>query len=298
MRNLSYNVYPRLVNQQDSTKYDNLLVSGCSFTASGFNKVHEFKDNLIENYNRIKDDSWPNINSILEWSELSQDIKDEVKQHYDYTTVGYITWPVYTRDLLGFKNLYDCSCSGAGNKHIHDSIIYEIETNENINPNNTFVVVMWSGFNRDDFIADSDAISEPFDPAHIYEYDENVWLAYTGGEMGVGNTSLSMDNVKKIKSYRSRCIDNFIQMKSLESYLQNNNYQYVFTNFWLDARAQGYDIDEYLGNLTLPEMLEPTIGEYAHIKHLKALHDDFHPTSWLNMKWAEKILLPKIKSIV
>ena len=51
------------------------------------------------------------------------------------------SWPYYLRDLADFKQVFDCSCAGAGNKHIHDSVIYALEENDSITPENTFVAV-------------------------------------------------------------------------------------------------------------------------------------------------------------
>jgi hypothetical protein len=70
------------------------------------------------------------------------------------------SWPYYLRDLAGFNEVYDCSQSGAGSNHIFNSIINEIETNININIQDTLVIIMWSGLTRTDVIAEQDITAE------------------------------------------------------------------------------------------------------------------------------------------
>jgi hypothetical protein len=71
------------------------------------------------------------------------------------------TWPYYLRDLANIQEVFSCAVPGAGNYFISQSIIWGIETKK-LHPDETLIVVMWSGTNREDEIFSSDAIDTDF----------------------------------------------------------------------------------------------------------------------------------------
>ena len=293
MKVIDVDTIPRLVEATNTSKFSNLLISGCSFSNTGFGQTDFYFQTLKNNYKNIKDPTWPAINTPNDWQQLTDNIKNECQEHgLDSKYLTYLAWPVYTRDLLDFDRVLDCSCSGAGNKHIHDSIILALESDSNLTPSNTQVVVMWSGHDRDDFMVASDSVNPT--NSDRYCYADNVELVLTGGILGGSNCVLSVDVIKKIKSDKSRALENFIYIVGLHQYLTARGFNFVFTNFSTALRLCGLDIKKYLTagqSQTLDNALAVTtaLGDYA----LDTI-DGTHPSSQWHHKWAENILVPQL----
>ena len=90
---------------------------------------------------------------------------------YNNSTTDLCSWPYYLRDLGNFEAVYNVAQSGAGTTHIFNSIVNEIETNSKINPDDTQVIVMWSGLTRTDTIATQD-ITAPWHHMSNYHFNE------------------------------------------------------------------------------------------------------------------------------
>jgi hypothetical protein len=287
------NTIPRLVSPIGQTRFSNLLVSGCSFTSIDFGHPDFYFKNLQSNYNNICDVTWPKINTPADWDNLPQAIKLECVTHkLNWRYLTYITWPVYTRDLLNFDQVIDCSCSGAGNKHIHDSIILALESSPELTPENTQIAVMWSGYDRDDIIADATSIDNSRN--NQYSYTSDVKLILTGGLLGASNSLVSMDAIKRVKSDQSRAVENFVYIVGLYRYLTARGFSFVFSNFASNLRSTGLDINQYLTpyqNQTLKAMTAVTtsLGEYA-----QETIDGSHPSALWHHRWAENVLVPQL----
>jgi len=206
------------------------------------------------------------------------------------------SWPHHLRALGSFQNLRDLSCPGAGNTHIHHSIIWELERNRELTPDNTLVVVMWSGYDRDDIIVDPLAI----DRVHgsQYQYTPDAWLAVTGGVGGQSNTIVSIDAVKKIKNLTSRSIENYILISGLYHYLTSRGFQFVFTEF--STPRSEYDLNfeptTYLGDLSesfgqLVRQVQPNLGDYSDV----GSRPNRHPAPDDYESWCRTVLIPYIK---
>jgi len=204
------------------------------------------------------------------------------------------SWPYYLRDLADFKQVFDCSCAGAGNKHIHDSVIYALEENDSITPENTFVAVMWSGYDRDDFIVSQEHILEEVYCSYIYK--DTVGVAITGGELGISNSILSLDNIKKLKTYESRAVENYIYISGLHHYLTSRGFDFVFTEFSTPGtkRDNNFEITNYLDPVLVPKFnnlvrkIKPNIGDFA----TDLSEDRYHPSVDAQLNWTRDILVP------
>lgn len=207
------------------------------------------------------------------------------------------SWPHHLREMAGFRDLIDLSCSGAGNTHIHHSVIWELERNKELNPSNTFIVIMWSGYDRDDIIVDPIAI----DQAHgsQYQYAPHAWLAITGGVGGVSNTIISIDAVKKIKNLTSRSIENYVLITGLYHYLTSRGFRFVFTEF--ATPTSEYDLNfeptVYLGDLSdafrqLVRQVQPNLGDYSAV----GSRPNRHPAPDDYESWCRSVLIPFIKT--
>lgn len=287
MRKIDQQVIPQLVQGIISSPYKNLVVGGCSFTSLNFGNNDFYWQNLQFCYDRVKDSNWPKTLDAETWKNLPARIKNEFAEHVDWQHLTYITWPIYTRDYLGISQVIDCSCSGAGNNHIATSVIYELETNPEITPDSTLVVVMWTGYDRDDVISDKDSIDKS---QMIYHYNSDVVTTYTGGLAGSSNSLLSMSNLKKIKSDHSRAVENYCHIIALKNYLENKGFQYFFTSYSSRLTDLGFHIQNYLP-IDVDDLftVRPFLGDYA-----QQTMDGFHPTSIWQRDWSEKILIPAV----
>lgn len=216
------------------------------------------------------------------------------------------TWPYYLRDLGGFDQVWDLSCSGAGNKHINRSVIFTLEC-EPIPAKDTLVVVMWSGYDRDDFMVDPKAVDNinlSTSPQDYYNYTDNVSLGLTGGLVGSSNLLVNIENIKKIKNFHSRALDNYISIQSLAYYLKARGFKYVFTEFSSPGQMTDTNFDPvtYLPSplkstfQQLVRDLHPNLGDYAkpYLEQNKKNKggDGYHPDAEQHLDWCREILLP------
>jgi len=209
-------------------------------------------------------------------------------------------WPYYLRDLGGFEKVWDGSCPGAGNNHIARSIVTGIELGD-FDPAATLVVVMWSGYDRDDLLVDPKVLNSS-QPDH-YSYVNNVSLGMTGGLLGDGNLIVNIENLKKIKNLPSRALENYIIMQSLAGYLDARGVGYVFTEFSTPGRMKDTNFDPVPHLPTklqqpfveLVRDLTPNLGDWALPEIEKNKESDgYHPDADQHLSWCRQVLLPYI----
>jgi len=217
------------------------------------------------------------------------------------------TWPYYLRDLGGFGQVWDGSCSGAGNNHIARSIVTGIELGD-FDPAHTLVVVMWSGYDRDDFLVDPRLVNQKnlkTTPQNYFNYTGDVAIGMTGGLLGDGNLIVNIENIKKIKNSASRALENYIIMQSLAGYLDARNFKYVFTEFSTPGQMKdtNFDLVPYL----LPKLqqpfvdlvrnLSPNLGDWALPEIKQNKHGDgYHPDADQHLTWTRSVLLPYLNT--
>jgi len=211
------------------------------------------------------------------------------------------TWPYYLRDLGGFDKVIDCSCSGAGNSHIARSVISCIELGE-FDPIDTLVMVMWSGYDRDDFLVDPKVLNRK-QPDH-YNYTKDVAAGMTGGLLGDSNLLVSIENIKKIKSSQSRALENYILIQGLAKYLDAHHFKYVFTEFSTPGKMRDTNFDplpHLPGKLQQPfkqlvRNIVPNLGDWAlpELEYHKENKggDGYHPDADQHLGWTRSVLLP------
>lgn len=211
------------------------------------------------------------------------------------------TWPYYLRDLGGFDTVYDCSLPAAGNQHIHNSLIYAIDQHQ-FDSAETFVIVLWSGNDRDDVLCNSDQLSAG---SFRYFYDTKVELGYSGGTADGcgGNLPVALtDQLKTIKSVKSRAVENYIYISGLYNFLSNLNYPFLmleYRDFALPARDQNFDLREHLPP-QLVQRVDTMITNADEnfyrfcVRNDYLSGDDYHPTPNGHLSWTREILLPML----
>jgi hypothetical protein len=213
---------------------------------------------------------------------------------YNNSEEHLCTWPYYLRDKGGFENVVDSSLGGAGNYHISNSLIWTLENN-NPNPKDTLVIVMWSGNNRDDKIISANNINDY--PMTFY-YNNDTVSGISGGLLGEGNHICRCDG--DIKSSESRAVENFLYITSTYYYLKAKGYRFLFLDF-LDRSitniANDFDIRDFLEQAHVEKLNNmfnqniENIYKWA-VRHNMLDSDDFHPSANGHLSWTTEILLP------
>lgn len=220
---------------------------------------------------------------------------------YNNNELHASTWPYILKDLAGFQEVLDCSLPGAGNNHICQSLIWALSC-DLPPPEQTLVIVMWSGNDRDDCIMSHNNLNEY--PMRFY-YGEDAVTGLTGGFARThGNCINGIDILGKIKSNQSRAIENYLYMSQAESWLAHHGYDFVFVDY-LDRKkyqpGMDFDIDQYLPikqKLHKQSMMAPIVDLYSWAKENGGFCEDgFHPNFESNLSWTEKILIPHLQTL-
>jgi len=193
------------------------------------------------------------------------------------------SWPYYIRDKCGFEQVYDCSVQGASNYQIMTSVTYALETAA-LNPKETLVIIMWSGYGRDSVIV-GDEVTDNKD--FVYDYTDKVKCIINTG-------------VNK-KTRHSRALENYIYVTMLWEYLKSKGYNTVFLNFvepGMPVRDTTFDVAKFLPNelaQTFESKFSPIENFYKYcVKHNMLQEDDFHPTMQGHLSWAHNVLAPAL----
>ncbi len=221
---------------------------------------------------------------------------------YTNPTQVPVSWPYYFRDLAGFNEVYSCAMPGAGNNFISKSIVWGLE-NSKLSPDQTMVVVMWSGHDREDAIFSADAVDK--NANFVYNYTDNVCHGSTGGASREGDMTLNWwgyRDIHKYKSFESRAVENAIWKIQLKKYLDASGYKSIFVDF-LDPsvpnRTNNFDIVKFLPDTikdTYSSIMDEIQDPYSFsLKRMLLSDDDFHPSPDGNLAWTREILIPYCK---
>lgn len=208
------------------------------------------------------------------------------------------SWPYYLRDLAGFDEVYDCSQSGAGSNHIFNSIINEIETNPDINANNTLVVIMWTGLTRTDVIAEQE-ITSPWHFMSNYHFDDRyATLSLFNGVDGMSSLAQLCRRYKKLVSSDAQVYESLIKIIALKAYLDQKGFK-LFMVSWQDLMPD-------FKNATIKQsIIESALSTLNNIPYLywyaeskKQIEpNDGHPTPNGYLGWTREHLLPGLESV-
>jgi hypothetical protein len=215
-----------------------------------------------------------------------------------------LSWPYFLRDLGGFREVLDCSIPGAGNNHISDALIWGLEVEQPV-PENSLVVVMWSGCDRDDYICPA-SIIRPKTLAS-FNYTEKVMSGQTGGSYSnVRTNTIIGDTFKQFastKDHYSRAIENYLVITKTWHYLTSKGYNFVFLNFLdstIPSKTLHFDIRKYLPkklSANLDKMMLSIIDPYTCAVNNNMLGtDNYHPSAEGHLLWTREFLLPKLQN--
>ena len=206
------------------------------------------------------------------------------------------SWPYYLKDLCGFKEVYDCSQSGAGQNHILYSIVNEIETTDDITPENTFVIIEWSGFTRVDVIADSE-ITKDIHFMSNYKYNKRfATLSISEDEPGEKTDIGSLNKMyRKLVDPDAQIYQGCLNICLMKNYLESKGFNYVFTSM-MDPRPELQRVKNILVQETekLLSNLE-FLHEFSVSTH--RVESCGHPTPDCYLDWTRSHLIPYLENV-
>lgn len=287
---------PHIDDQLFDLGYKNLVCGGCSFTASNLLNDQSFFLEILKNYNKIKDSHWPSLSVLEDFFSLPKVIQTECLEKglnfniRDYFT-NYITWPYFLADRIGIDTVYNCGCPGAGNHHIFYSIMAALET-INFDPADTLIVVMWTNYDRDDFLVGPDSVV-----GETYHYSDSVKLASSGGFASkMRNNLFSFENIKKSKTDESRTLENYLLISALAGYIKSKGFDFVFTEISEHKKEKYLDIRPYLSTQQRYN-LDQLVSRFKCLGDCtQNTVDGFHPTTDEHKKWVDNIVVPFLKT--
>ena len=246
-------------------------------------------------------------------------------QHPDSKTC---TWPQYLSQLLAVENHVNLASAGAGNDYICHSTINYLEQN-NLDPAETLVIVMWSGTTRMDLPLSKEWYQHFKFGEHSLCKEDGVghWMN-SGGMLGGWRNKKSVlpiyEEVYKIMDPVDHCMKSLRYFIMLESYLKCRGYKFLFTsfiNYWQDNQPYyeikptqhndvskvtadpniGYHCKEYqvfknfdFSNWFFINEQRDTICEFAHAQDPRS---SWHPSNSMHQKFAKEIILPRVQQI-
>lgn len=218
-------------------------------------------------------------------------------------------WPNMIADWSGM-HIYNLAIPGAGNSHISKSIKLFLSTNK-LSPEDTLVIVMWSGIGRIDFITDPSLSNFKSSYPFIYDYFANkAELSLGGNWWNIRNPSNIQKLIIEYSKYQSDytlAVESFLEMSSLNNFLQTANYKNYQTSFCnynrlseLKGDACVVDYWTVLKELNLsldtsnwiPFDETDYYGNWARKNNLIDPYDDCHPYKDAPERWPKEILIP------
>jgi len=243
-------------------------------------------------------------------------------QETDYTK----SWATFLNNKIKPNSYLNLAQAGAGNKFICDSTITLLET-QNIDPTNTLIIVMWSGVGRKDLHIsktwfdylkeDYPFLCEEWIPTEeVIKYDKELvnnnvhsYYLHSGGLTCWSEhkeTKKIFNELYKTSDAQSDCIENLLFFIQLESYLKQNNYKFVFTNYYNPwskdnelTKNNDYSIGYHCSGMPIYENFDfkhwwfiddekKCLGEFAiDLNHLE--DDGFHPDKTGHSKFADSL---------
>jgi hypothetical protein len=210
---------------------------------------------------------------------------------YNNSEVHACSWPYYLRDLAGFDQVYDGSQSGAGNNHIFNSVVNEIESNKNISSESTLVIVMWSGLTRTDVIATS-KLTKPWHFMSNYHFDDKF------STLSISDVDKKTTDLETLCYYYRRLIDSdaqvyesMLKITALYHYLKNKNFSFVFLNYMNPTNELSF-LNSPLVN-TVKTLIDPVLHLGTYASETKKLeYNDGHPSPDGYLDWTREHLIP------
>lgn len=254
-------------------------------------------------------------NLIVNGCSFTELAKDSDTPTWSETVLAHLNVDLYKNIAMG----------AAGNKYIAHSTIDLLE-HERLTPEETLVLIMWSGLSRKDRAVSKDwwnyaqASGYPFGAQHVLGDLPNEEYTYWIFSGGMAN-SWNYNNVAKelfLTDYKTSsaeimCKESLFYFKYLEDYLTLNKYRFKFTsfiNYWIDGaiiKHGEFAMGHYCKHVPLYQNFDfsnwvfidnekNSFGELA--KDMNQLDHTQHPTVIAHKYYAKEFIIPALKEIL
>ena len=217
---------------------------------------------------------------------------------YNNSKKHVCTWPYYLRDITNLDEVIDVSHSGAGNSHVFNSIVNEVEFNDKVNPVDTLVIIMFSGLSRIDLIATPEITSEWHHMSN-YHFNENLStlsLFHVDKTMPRGPAYDVSDVYVRNVPVKATIFQNCLYMITLSEYLKSKNFKSVITFGWNMCNEYALlSNDKMYNRIKSFESTLQYLGQYADM--INQLEPDGHPNTEAHLLWTKEHLLPYMESV-
>jgi hypothetical protein len=236
------------------------------------------------------------------------------------------TWATFLSQQLSTENYINLAKAGAGNDYICNSTINYLEHHD-LDPDDTLVIVMWSGVSRADMLISDDWYEQLKSVQPSRSDGVSNWIS----SGGIANHWQQRNEIRPIfESYYKitepvdHCLKSLRYFIMLESYLKIKGYQFLFTsfiNYWGNQRPYYEITNDHVGRpnqVTTDPMIgyhcnqypmfkkfdfdhwvfvndqKDTICEFAHRQDPR---ESWHPSNAMHERFTREILLPRIQQI-
>lgn len=198
---------------------------------------------------------------------------------------------------------------GAGNTHIKNSIVLHLERTRP-DPDNTLILVMWSGPERIDWITDKNSSKFREKYPFSYDYTQNNELTLGGNwwaNKAESHLLQTLIEYSKYQSGSSLALNSWIQIQDLENYLKCNNYEYYFLSWfnYNDPIHSGncwINFDQECNQMGLSRPtwqwlatdVDKSLGRWTQNRPEYLWTDKLHPTWQGHEAWLRAVLVPEL----
>jgi hypothetical protein len=248
-------------------------------------------------------------------------IKNLVVSGCSFTETRSGGWADQVAEKIKFEKFINLAKSGAGNFYIADSLVQCLAT-EKLVPDETLVLVMWTGITRKDICVSEDYFKILDKISGVIQYDQ--CYALSGGIAGTWQADINRSNIfkwfihplfdalYKATDYASFSHDTLSNMISTKSFLELHGYNYRFmsyVNYWGTGPQQvspnlDFNIKEFIPNDPLLGLIgdkwiwadnnNMCFYEFAKQKNLLT-DDNFHPSQEGHNLFAKTVILPQLQ---
>ena len=209
-----------------------------------------------------------------------------------------VTWPNYLKDIANYTQVFDCSQAAGGNAHVFNSIVYELSINSELTPDNTDIIIMWSGLERTDLLTSDHVVNQWYHMDHItFNQGQlaslNVWPDASWRRPKSDEINQFLKTYRVLISNRAQVLESCIRIVALDGYLKSLGFDPVFTTYrpmqiFLSLIEPDPIVNQVLALLAPLEDLDSFTTRVG----TRMSKFDLHPTPDSHLAWTREILIP------
>jgi len=230
------------------------------------------------------------------------------------------TWATELKKKYPEIDYHNIASGAAGNDYICNSTIDFLEKHS-FNPNNTLVLIMWSGTGRKDLRISGEWWYHLREEGYYSgrNFSDSEYYVFSGGLTNSWTTNKTtkkmFDWLYRLSDPTTLCQNSLLNFLNLENYLKVNQYQYKCTsyvNYWDLLEQSNFNAGDYsigyfckdyslyqnynFSNWFFVNEQKDCLAEFAH-QHGE-LDTTGHPTEICHKKFAEDVVIPMIKNFI